>query len=306
MKIGWSTHEDQDATEPVQIAMAKGAELFERHVGMNTDKYKLNQYSSTPEQCDAWIAAYLKAKGMCGAANRVPASTAETDSLRSLKRGVYAKRDIKAGETVTKEDVFFAMPIQDGQLSSGLWRDDAKADRDYKLNEPVGEELAEYEVSDTQKLSQIMVQAQGMLNEARIVVGKDSAIELSHHYGIDRFREFGCLLVDCVNRNYCKKIIVMLPRQKHPYHYHKRKEETFQLLHGDLEVELDGNVTQMEVGDTLLIKPNGWHKFHTLHGAIFEEVSTTHYNDDSFYEDERIAKRPRDHRKTVIKAAKTA
>ncbi|MFV1995000.1 MAG: cupin domain-containing protein, partial [Verrucomicrobiales bacterium] len=87
----------------------------------------------------------------------------------------------------------------------------------------------------------------------------------------------------------------------HPYHFHKRKEETFQLLSGDLEVELDGRVHSMEIGETLLIKPNAWHKFHTLHGAIFEEVSTTHYDDDSFYEDERIAKRSRDHRKTVIR-----
>ena len=32
--IGWSTHEDQNNTAAVQIAYAKGARLFERHVGL--------------------------------------------------------------------------------------------------------------------------------------------------------------------------------------------------------------------------------------------------------------------------------
>ena len=56
----------------------------------------------------------------------------------------------------------------------------------------------------------------------------------------------------------------------------------------------------LQTGDTLLVEPNQWHKFHTLDGAIFEECSTTHYNNDSFYEDERIAQTPREIRKTFI------
>ncbi len=304
--IGWSTHEDQDATEPIQIAFAKGAELFERHVGLATKKHKLNAYSSSPEQLDRWIGAYNLAVEMVGSESRAPASLEETDSLKSLARGVYAKGALKKGQKIKREDVFFAMPIQDEQLTSGSWRTSMKADRNYKVNEPLAESLASYEPSEEQILSQIMLQAHGMLNEGRITVNENSGIELSHHYGLDRFREFGCLIVDCVNRNYCKKIIVMLPRQKHPYHFHKRKEETFQLLHGDLEVELDGQSHKMKIGETLLIKPNAWHKFHTLHGAIFEEISTTHYNDDSFYEDERIAKRPREARKTLIQVARSA
>jgi N-acetylneuraminate synthase len=95
-------------------------------------------------------------------------------------------------------------------------------------------------------------------------------------------------------------LVIQLPRQKHPYHFHKQKEETFQLLYGDLEVELDGKRIKPQVGDTILVKPGEWHKFHTLDGAIFEEVSTTHFNNDSFYEDERIARLPREERKTSI------
>src|SRR5690606_30024832 len=70
--IGWSTHEDPDNTDPIKLAYAKGARLFERHVGIKTDKYPLNAYSSTPEQVTKWLAAWRYAKGMLGAAERVP------------------------------------------------------------------------------------------------------------------------------------------------------------------------------------------------------------------------------------------
>ena len=56
----------------------------------------------------------------------------------------------------------------------------------------------------------------------------------------------------------------------------------------------------LKPGDTILVKPGVWHKFHTLGGVVFEEVSTTHYNDDAFYEDERIARLPTEARKTYI------
>jgi N-acetylneuraminate synthase len=72
------------------------------------------------------------------------------------------------------------------------------------------------------------------------------------------------------------------------------------LLYGDLEVVLDGKSIKPKLGDTILVKPGEWHKFHTLDGAIFEEVSTTHFNNDSFYEDDRIRNLSREKRKTFI------
>lgn len=81
---------------------------------------------------------------------------------------------------------------------------------------------------------------------------------------------------------------------------HRKKEETFQLLFGDLEVVVEGKLTKLRPGDTLLVKENQWHKFSTLDGAIFEEISTTHYNDDSIYEDENINLMSREQRKTML------
>ena len=298
--VGFSTHEPPDNYAAVRVAYAQGARLLERHVGLETQVHKLNAYSSPPEKIDLWIQAWKETVAACGGEGRAPAPKEELDSLKSLMRGVFARNAIPKGGAIKRADVFFAMPWQPGSLTSGDWEPGLAADRDYQPLEPINQTLARLEVTDEERIYRIMLQVKGLLNQARIFIGKDSKVEVSHHFGLERFREFGAVIIDCINRAYCKKLIVMLPRQKHPYHYHQKKEETFQLLHGDLEVELEGTRHRLAPGDTVIVLPGQWHKFHTLDGAIFEEVSTTHFNDDSFYEDERIARLPRSQRKSEI------
>jgi len=304
--IGFSTHENPDNFSAVQIAYAKGARLFERHVGLETGKYKLNAYSSRPMQIVKWIQAYHDVVEACGGEERAPAYPEEITSLNSLKRGVFTKKELKKGEVIQRENVYFAMPLLDGQMSSGEWSKSIISNRDYIIKEPISAASASTIKSEKDIVYSIILQVKGMLNNARIFVGKDSAVEISHHYGLERFREFGAIIIDCINREYCKKLIIQLPRQKHPYHYHKKKEETFQLLYGDLEVDLEGHKTKLKPGDIFLVKPNQWHKFHTLDGSIFEEVSTTHHNNDSFYEDATIEALPRENRKTKVANWKVA
>jgi len=298
--IGYSTHEPPDYLDGIKMAYAKGARIFERHVGVETEVIKPNAYSSTPEQIGKWFEAYHEAVRACGPERRAPASPKEIESLCSLKRGVYARTGIHEGECLGRDKVFFAMPLQTGQLESGEWKPSFHADKDYQADEPIGETGVETASSQEDLIHRLLLQVKGMLNEARISIGKQDRIELSHHYGLDRFREFGAVIVDCVNRSYCKKLILQLPRQKHPYHYHARKEETFLVLHGDAEIEVDGNRTLLRPGDSLVVHPGEWHKFQSANWVIIEEISTTHYNDDSFYEDKHIAKMPRKARKTEI------
>lgn len=298
--VGWSTHEDQNNTSAIQIAYAKGARLFERHVGLNDGRYPLNAYSSTPEQLDRWLAAYRAARAMLGNEERAPTSPAERETLTELKRGVYVRRDVKKGETLARKDVFFAMPVENGQLVSGQFRAGLAADADYAAKAALPETLAAQGSADEQIVYQIMLQVRGMLNKANIHINEDAEIEISHHYGLRRFREYGAVLITCINRQYAKKLVVQLPRQKHPYHFHKQKEETFQLLDGDLEIVKEGARTQLLPGDTFLVQPNEWHKFHTLDGCVFEEVSTTSHSNDSFYEDPEIARMDRARRKTKV------
>ena len=139
-----------------------------------------------------------------------------------------------------------------------------------------------------------------MLNEARIELPTDFKMEISHHYGLKNFVRYGAALIECVNRNYCKKLIVQLPNQRHPAHFHRAKEETFQVLHGVLELELDGRRKTLYPGETLLIMQGVWHEFWNDTGVIVEEISTTHYNNDSFYADKTINRMERSARKTIV------
>lgn len=297
--VGFSTHEEPTNLSAVRVAYAKGARIFEKHVGIPTDKITLNSYSATPEETEAWVKACLEARDACGAGEKI-VSDKEKSDLYSLMRGVYAKKDIPAGAVLAKSDVFFAMPIADGQLPSGLWKDGIVADRNYKT----GEALFAIMCPPIQTKKDIIYSAihhvKGMLNNARIPLGHDFSVELSHHYGLDKFHEIGCVIIECINREYAKKLIVQLAGQWNPTHYHKKKDETFQVLHGSMEAEIEERKKVLHPGDSLWVPRGVWHSFRTDTGVIFEEISTTSFGDDSFYVDKELAKRPRDERKTRL------
>ncbi len=299
INIGYSGHEDPNDNLVPMLAYAKGAVLFERHVGYPTKNIRLNAYSMNPEQADKWVASLLKAKEICDLKKEDDKyiSQSELDSLRSLCRGVFVNRDIKTGETITADDVFFAMPCQLTQTTSGEFRDGVIASRDYKVNDALYEIVA---LTDINIVRSVIHDAKGLLYEAGIALGDNFEVELSHHYGISRFRETGAIIVSLINREYCKKLIIVLANQKHPMHYHKVKEETFQLLYGDLQCIVDGRTIDMRAGDIQTVLRNSPHAFSSKHGAVFEEISTTHIKGDSYYEDPDIAKLDLIERKTVI------
>lgn len=299
INIGYSGHEDPNDNLVPMLAYAKGAVLFERHVGYPTKNIRLNAYSMNPEQADKWVASLLKAKEICDLKKEDDKyiSQSELDSLRSLCRGVFVNRDIKTGETITVDDVFFAMPCQLTQTTSGEFRDGVIASRDYKVNDALYEIVA---LTDINIVRSVIHDAKGLLYEAGIALGDNFEVELSHHYGISRFRETGAIIVSLINREYCKKLIIVLANQKHPMHYHKVKEETFQLLYGDLQCIVDGRTIDMRAGDIQTVLRNSPHAFSSKHGAVFEEISTTHIKGDSYYEDPDIAKLDLIERKTVI------
>jgi N-acetylneuraminate synthase len=299
--VGFSTHEPPDELACVMVAVAKGARIFERHVGMQTDTFKLNAYSSTPEQIDRWFKAALKARSLCGASERLPSPPEEESSLDSLRRGVYARRTLKKGVVLSKDDVYFAMPRGDGQLHAGEFKDGTTSLSDIPKDGPLTHGNSKVPGDMEKKaLFTAIHTMKGMLNEARIALPTDFRAEFSHHRGIANFHKVGCTLIDCINRSYCKKIVIQTPGQYHPSHYHKKKEETFHILWGVLEVEVDGRRRTLYPGDLLLLQQGVWHEFWSETGCIFEEISTTSFSDDSFYEDKEINSMPRAERKTVV------
>ncbi len=300
--IGYSGHEAPDNILVGQLAVTKGATLLERHVGVPTDEISLNKYSMNPNQVDDWLSGIKQAWQLCGSDQR-PIGQIERDSLQSLRRGVVAKKDLAKGEELTVEDVCFAFPAVDGQLTSGEFgqiRATYITSKDYKA----GESIMERSKPDTlSQIRGIIHDAKGTLFEAGVHLGKEYEVELSHHYGIDHFRQTGATILNIINREYCKKIIIMLPGQKHPNHHHKKKEETFQILWGDLQVIRNADEEfSLGAGDLLLVERNATHRFTTTKGVVFEEISSTHYRNDSYYEDPEIAKLDPMERKTVLES----
>jgi sialic acid synthase SpsE len=141
--IGWSTHEPPQETVHVGLATALGAEMFERHVGVETDKIKLNAYSSTPQQVDTWIAAAQRAKRLIGSRKRRPPLEAESASIDDLKRGVFARTEIEAGQPITDDKIYFAFPYRPGQISSAEWKQGIVASKAVSPDAPVLKEAIE-------------------------------------------------------------------------------------------------------------------------------------------------------------------
>jgi sialic acid synthase SpsE len=117
--IGFSTHEEGGAWASVMLAYAKGARTFERHIDIS-DGSEISKYSTLPEQVDAWFKAWQQAKIFCGSSSleRKLPLTAEIAYLDSYIRGIYANRDLAEGESLNEEDIYLAIPLQKGQIST--------------------------------------------------------------------------------------------------------------------------------------------------------------------------------------------
>ena len=300
LRIGYSGHEAPTNLDPVKIAIAKGARILERHVGIPTSGSPLNAYSMDPAETEAWVAAALLARVISGdPAQPKHVTQDELDSLLSLKRGTYLRQLAKNGDSITSEHVFFAMPCAADQTSSSEFLAGMHATKDYEANAALTERRPR---STAVALRSLLHEAKGMLHQAGIQIGKSYSIDMSHHYGPERFRQHGAIIVNLINREYCKKLIIVLPGQSHPVHRHMVKEESFQLLHGELQITLNGDGNAMRPGDIALVERGMWHSFSSRSGAVFEEISTTHVVGDSYYEDPEIASIDPIQRKTVLEA----
>jgi sialic acid synthase SpsE/mannose-6-phosphate isomerase-like protein (cupin superfamily) len=303
--IGFSTHETPDNTAMIGLAYAKGARIFEKHVGVATDTISLNAYSANPEQTKAWVEAYVIAKNACGEEQKErPISDAERTDLKSLARGVFLKNPVTKGTPLYRSDVYFAMPlVSESAMKSGEWREGLIANRDYVDNSPLDRYIAEKNEFDKREVVYKAVrEVKAMLNEANLHLSHEFTVEISHHYGLEKFHEVGCFIIDCFNRAYAKKLIIQLPGQSHPTHYHKKKDETFQVLFGSAEFEIEGKKKLLNPGDVVWLPQGVWHSFYTENGVIFEEISTTalETQGDSYYVDRAISEMPREQRKTKL------
>lgn len=301
VRFGFSTHEDPGATAIIQMAVAVGATIFEKHVAVPTEKYGINNYSSTPEQLDNWLNAAQHAKKVYGMSNeRLLINPDEKKSLRSLQRGAYARTNIMKGKFIELEDVFFAFPPEEGQFTANDWSKyfHYTATEDISKDEAIHPNNSDQQ--DTRdKVWEIVKKVRKFLKESQVVIPGGAELEISHHYGLEKFDEYGLMMITVVNRDYCKKILVTLPGQSHPEQLHKKKEETFHVLYGELHLQLDGELNVCKPGDVITVLSGVKHSFSSENGSIMEEISSTHYQDDSYYTDPEIMKNKQ--RKTLLR-----
>ena len=297
--IGYSGHEDPNNYTPAILAVAKGATIFERHVGLATETIKLNSYSTDVNDVNKWIEAIINSKKMCGIRGIKNITASEIQSMNELARGCYAKNPIKKGNKILRKDVYFAMPCTiEGQTTSGTYNESMVSSKNYDVNEPIIEIREE---SIGAEIRSYIRKIKSMLYEAQIPLATNSELELSHHYGLNNFNKVGAAIITVINREYCKKLIIQLPNQKHPTHYHKEKEESFQILSGVLELTINGQKMICNIGDVITVERGKKHSFSSNTGCIFEEISTTHIKNDSYYDDPDITSKDIIERKTILK-----
>lgn len=301
VRIGYSTHEDPNNFDGIKIAVAKGAGIFEKHVGIPTEAIELNAYSATPEQIKQWLYSAQQAFAMCGIINeRYHPSDKEIFDLAALKRGAFAKHKIGQGARLDSSNTFLAFPSLNGQL---LANDFSKYNEFYVQTDFIlpNQPIMSGDISKIDKrpvVEYIVGKVLELVNKSNVVIPVNSKCELSHHYDLSHFETHGAAIVNCINREYCKKIIVLLSGQHHPNHYHRIKEETFLVVYGDFILELDDKSKVLGPGESFTIERGIKHSFSSINGAVIEEISTTHYNDDSFYDDTKIT--DNQYRKTEV------
>ena len=298
--IGYSTHEDPSNFSFVLMAAAKGAKIFEKHIGLPTDLYPVNKYSVTPAQFEKWLEALSLALIVCGqGSKRTPIDKAEQDSLISLRRGMFVNKRIEKGEAISRKDIYFAFPPSQNQFTANDYSKYSSfvAKSNIELDEAISHDNANI-LERRSVLEGITKKINILITEANIHLPSPVEMEISHHYGLDKFYKFGMVIFTLVNRTYCKKLLVSLPGQVHPAQFHKKKEESFRLIYGDLTLTIDGKDLIMKLGEIITIEKGMVHQFTSLKGSVVEEISDTHHMNDSFYIDDKITQNK--NRKTII------
>lgn len=279
IEVGFSTHESPKSQSVAPLARALGCTILEKHVGVGD----LNDYSYTVQEMVPVIEKVKKAEAAICNKKR---NDTEASSLKALKRGAYLRADLTKGSKIRDEDVFYAMPLQENQLDASQVDNIVgnTLTRDLKANSVIAKQDLQQKI-DEELVSKIIIEAKDRLKEANINLDSNEEIEISAHYGLDNFNKHGVVIINKINREYCKKLLVVSEGQHHPCHHHIKKEEAFELLSGDCSLVLNDKEIQLKKGSPVLINRGVKHSFYSREGCVIEEISTTHYPNDSVYED---------------------
>ena len=292
--IGFSTHEMPDQKFSGSVAIGLGVSVFEKHIGLKDDQknYNLNDYSVSPEEFENWLNSINNAIIVYGSKkNRELNLKKEKEKLKSFQRGVYIKNNLVSQKKITSKDVYYAFPLQKNQLSANEF----SKHNIYMSKKILSEGLPLLKKNlivknNYPKIKIIRDKIRNFLKDKKITIPSKTRLEISHHYGIEKFYKFGITMITVINKIYCKKLIIILPNQKHPAQFHKKKQESFFILYGKVNLKINKKNYNLNPGELKTIKPGEVHEFSSKTGAIIEELSTTSMVNDSFYIDKSIHK----------------
>jgi sialic acid synthase SpsE/mannose-6-phosphate isomerase-like protein (cupin superfamily) len=287
--VGYSTHENPDNFTAASLAVSSGAIVLERHFGKETEEIKLNSYSSDQDKFGVWLERIMETYVQLFDKDEDKSIVDQKVTLRKLQRGAYLSKSTGRNTAVKPENIYFAFPVEVDQISANeiSFHSQIQAIDEALVDAPLTSKNVKIE-SVWNSIDEILGVTKEIILQAHVNLPKDVIVDISHHYGLARFKEFGAVLVTVLNRDYCKKILVLLPGQKHPAHFHKIKEESFIVLNGDLELTLDGVTNYLNVGDVATVNVGVQHELFSKNGCVVEEISTKYLEDDSFYLDEDI------------------
>mgnify|MGYP001246775315 CR=1 FL=1 len=293
---GFSSHEDKSSCLTGAIAYSKGARIFERHINLYNNKYKINEYSTEPKQFDNWLSSLAIAIKING--NNIDRNKnliKEKKQLIKFQRGVYVSKSQKLlkGEELKEKNVSFYFPTLKNQLTANKFSKYSTflLKKDKNSLEPIF--LDEVKILDHRSQIEIIKsKIIELIKLSKVTLPKNIKLEISHHYGLKNFNKFGLSMITIVNEKYCKKLLFLINNQSHPKQYHKKKHESFFLLYGKIKVELNSKSFILKPGDIINIPAQVKHFFKDIseNGSVIEELSTTSKKNDSFYIDKKINK----------------
>ena len=288
---GFSSHEGPKSYYTPGIAFGAGAKIFEKHVGVENSNFKLNKYSLSTSDLEHWLDNLIHGIEIWGSKEaRENNLKVEISQLNNFKRGIYLKKNLKKNMKIKKNDYEICFPALENQVKAN----DLSKFQDIITNKNIlaGKAILYKDIKFIDKRSEvekIREKISNFLINKKVVIPKNSRLEISHHYGIENFDKYGITMINIINKKYCKKLIIMLPGQVHPEQFHKVKEESFYVLAGDVTLILDKKRYKLTEGKLKTILPKTIHKFYSKKGCIIEELSTKHKKSDSYYLDPKIS-----------------
>jgi len=286
--IGYSDQDSFKNIDSIKIAVAKGAKIFEKQIELECDNFALDK-----KRIHKLLQSIKDTLILCGVINERANISRKVNGSFVTARGLYALKDIKKGEKLQLANTYFSFLNHKDQLFA---REMSKyrefvAKYDIGVNMPImSKDVTSRYLREPVEL--IVKATKKLLDDCQIYLPHYVDMEISSHYGLDKFQEWGAVLIKVVNREYCKMLLVLFPNQNYPNHCHKQKEESLHILHGDVTINIEGKDKELNAGDLITIERGVYHSFKTKGGVIIEEVSTTYFKGDSYYEDDSIYSNP--------------